>query len=426
MSVPSPPAAARGSADASAQRRADRSVVALLAVLMAFQPLSTDLYLPSMPGIALGLGVGPGTVQATLSVYILGFALTQLLAGPLSDRFGRRPVVLGGIAIYAVGSLIATAAGSIELLIGARLLQAIGTCCTVVCARAIVRDRYDPATGARRLSQAMSWVALMPLGAPIVGGLLATHFGWRAAFASMVALAVVALAVCVRSLRESHRSPDPDALRPGPMAAHYAAVLRSPTWLSFTLIGTAMYWGLFSFLAEASFVFVGVHGLSPAAFGVALSMVTTGFLLGTLSVRRVLPRLGMQRTIGVATTIAAASGCTMLALAWAGVVHPMAIVVPQCLFVYGHGLAQSSWQAGSIAPFPRQAGAAAAMTGFVQNLVAAGAGALIARLHDGSALPMTAMMATAGLAAMTVSRTLVRRYGGVDAVNGPAPGAVRR
>jgi DHA1 family bicyclomycin/chloramphenicol resistance-like MFS transporter len=400
------PGAVPGATHGARRRGAERGVVMLLATLIAFQPLSTDLYLPSLPSIAAELGVDAGAVQSTLSAYILAFALTQLLAGPLSDRFGRRPVALGGIASYVAGSLLAASAGSLALLIAGRLLQAVGTCCTVVCARAIVRDRYDPATGARRLSQAMSWVALVPLVAPVAGGLVAGHLGWRATFATMAAFGLAAAFVCTRGLRESNRSPDPLAIRPGPMLANYAAVLRSRTWLGFTLVGTAMYWGLFAFLAESAFVIGAVHGLSPAAFGLALSAVTGGFLLGTLSVRRVLPRLGVQRTLSLATGLAAASGCAMLALA---------ILVPQCAFVFAHGLSQAAWQAGSIAPFPRTAGAAAAMTGFVQNATAACAGALIGWLHDGSATPLAAMVCSAGLAAALVARTLVRRHGGVDA-----------
>ena len=403
----------------------ERGTVALLALLLSIQPMSTDMYLPSMPGLAAGLGVSAASVQATLSVYILGFAITQLLAGPLSDRFGRRPVAIGGLGAYVAGSLLAAAAGSLGLLLAARLLQSVGTCCTVVCARAIVRDRYEPATGARRLSQAMSWVALMPLLGPIAGGVLATRFGWRAAFVAMAAFGALALVVCVRGLDESNREPARDATSPGPMLANYARVARSRTWLGFTLIGTAMYWGLFSFLAEASFVFGGVHGLSPSAFGVAIAAVTGGFLVGTLAVRRVLPRLGVRRTIAVATALAAASGLAMLALALGGVVHVAAIVVPQCAYVFAHGLSQAAWQAGSIAPFPRLAGTAAALTGFVQNVVAACAGLLIGRLHDGSALPMAGMVAFAGCASVIVSHTLVRRHGGVDAAPAGTPAAAR-
>jgi DHA1 family bicyclomycin/chloramphenicol resistance-like MFS transporter len=198
------------------------------------------------------------------------------------------------------------------------------------------------------------------------------------------------------------------------MLANYATVLCSRTWLGFTLIGTAMYWGLFAFLAESSFVVGVVHGLSPTAFGLAFSAVTTGFLLGTLASRRVLPRIGLQRTLELATGLAAAAGGAMLALALAGADHVAAILVPQCVFVFAHGLSQAAWQAGSIAPFPRQAGAAAAMTGFVQNASAACAGALVARLHDGSAMPLAAMLCAAGLAAALVARTLVRRHGAVD------------
>jgi DHA1 family bicyclomycin/chloramphenicol resistance-like MFS transporter len=408
------PAAPPDRSCAARRRRADRAAVALLAVLIAFQPLSTDLYLPTLPGLAAHFAVSPAAVQATLSIYIGTFALMQLVAGPLSDRFGRRPVVLGGVGTYLAGSALGAMAGSLEVLLVARALQAVGTCCTVVCARAILRDRYDPAIGARRLSQAMSWVALMPIAAPVLGGLVFAWLGWRSAFWLMAGFAVIALAACVRLLRESHLRPDPTALRPGPMLANYLAVLRSPAWLGFTLIGASMYWALFAFLSESAFVFGAVYGMSPTGFGIAVSGITTGFLIGTVMSRRVLPRLGMQRTLSVATTTAAAAALVMLALALAGVVHPAALLAPQFVFVFAHGLCQSAWQAGSVAPFPRQAGAAAALTGFAQNLAGATGAGLAGVMHDGSVLPICVMAATGGLAATLVARTLVRRHGGVD------------
>ncbi len=416
-----PPAPDRSSAER--RRRVDRAVVALLALLIAFLPLSTDLYLSTLPGLAAYFGVSPAAVQATLSVYIGGFALMQLLAGPLSDRFGRRPVVLGGAAAYLAGSLIGAMAGSLDMLLVGRALQAVGTCCTVVCARAILRDRYEPAVGARRLSQAMSWVALVPITAPVLGGLVFVQFGWRATFWMMAGFALIALVACARLLRESHLRPDPDALRPGPMLANYLVVMRSPAWLGFTLVGVAMYWALFAFLSESSFVFSTLYGLSPTAFGIAVSIITSGFLVGMLASRRALPRLGIQRTLTLATSIAAGSGLTMLALALAGVDHLAAMLAPQFVFVFAHGLSQSAWQAGSVAPFPGQAGSAAALTGFVQNVVAAGVSLLTGVLHDGSVLPMVGMVAAGGLAALLVARTLVRRHGGVDTAERAVPAA---
>jgi DHA1 family bicyclomycin/chloramphenicol resistance-like MFS transporter len=409
----------------STERRArhDRAVVALLAVLIAFLPLSTDLYLPTLPGLAAHFAVSPAAAQVTLSVFIGGFALTQLLAGPLSDRFGRRPVVLGGATAYLAGSVLAALAGSLDVLLVGRALQAVGACCTVVCARAILRDRFDPAMGARRLAQAMSWVALMPITAPVIGGFVFVQFGWRAAFWMMAAFALAALVACARLLRESHLRPDRAAMRPGPMLANYVTVMRSPAWLAFTLIGTAMYWALFAFLSESSFVFTTLYGLSPTAFGLAVSTITTGFLVGTLTARRVLPRVGIQRTLTLATSIAAGAGLLMLALVLAGVDHLAATLAPQFVFVFAHGLSQSAWQAGSVAPFARQAGAAAALTGFVQNVVAAGVALLTGVLHDGTVLPMAAMCASGGLAALLVAHTLVRRHGGVDATLRPAQAA---
>jgi DHA1 family bicyclomycin/chloramphenicol resistance-like MFS transporter len=207
------------------------------------------------------------------------------------------------------------------------------------------------------------------------------------------------------------------------MLANYLVVMRSPAWLGFTLVGVAMYWALFAFLSESSFVFSTLYGLSPTAFGIAVSIITSGFLVGMLASRRALPRLGIQRTLTLATSIAAGSGLTMLALALAGVDHLAAMLAPQFVFVFAHGLSQSAWQAGSVAPFPGQAGSAAALTGFVQNVVAAGVSLLTGVLHDGSELPLVGMVAAGGLAALLVARTLVRRHGGVDTAERAVPAA---
>ena len=405
-----PPAAAT----AAPSPAGERAAVPLLAVLIALQPLSVDLFLPALPDTARALDVTAASVQSTLTVFIAVFALVQLVAGPLSDRFGRRPVVLGGVGAYVAGSAIATAATTLEVMLAARVLQAAGCCCAGVCARAIVRDRYEPALGVRRLSQAMSWVALVPMLAPVAGGLLVSTAGWRAGFATMLAAGLAALVLCAALLVESNSRRDRDALRPGPLAAAFAEVLRSRTWQGFAAIGSAMFTGLFAFLAESAFALGTLHGLSPWAFGVAVSLVTTQFLVGTVLARRLLPRLGVQRLLAAGCGLAALAGAAMLAAVLAGRDGPAVLVAAQALFVLAHGLVQPAWQAGALAPFGHRAGTAAAATGFVQHVAAAAAGALLAWAHDGTALPMAAAVAAAGALAWLASVTIVRRHGGVD------------
>jgi DHA1 family bicyclomycin/chloramphenicol resistance-like MFS transporter len=258
------------------RRRADRSAVVLLALPIAFRPLSTDLHLPSLTGLAEHFAVSPAAVPATLSICIGTFAPMQQVAAPLSDRFGRRPVALGGVGTFLAGSAPGAMAGSPEVLLAARVLQAVGACCTVVCARAILRDRYDPAMGARRLSRATSGVALMPIAAPVVGEPVFAWLGGRSAFRLMAGFALLAPVACTRLPRESNLRPDPTALRPGPMLVNDLAVLRLPAWLGFTLIGASVYRALFAFLSESAFAFGVVYGMSPTAFGLAVSDITTG------------------------------------------------------------------------------------------------------------------------------------------------------
>lgn len=402
-------------------RAADRTIVVIVASLIALQPLSVDLFLPAMPGAAAALAVSPSQVQATMSVFIAVFAVMQLVAGPLADRFGRRPMVLGGLAVYLAGSALAALAPSIGALTIGRALQAVGTCCVAVSARAIVRDCYEPVIGVRRLSQAMSVAGLVPLAAPFVGGLLFALAGWRAPLWAMVAGAATVFALCAMRLPETHPDRDGASLHPARLASDYLSVLRSPVWRAYTVLGSAVWIGLFAFLVETAFVLSTAHGLSATATGFAMSVITANFLFGTILSRRLMPRLGVQRTLVAATTVAALAGLGLLALALTGLDSPASIVVTQGLFVLAHGLSQPAWQNGALAHFPHRAATAASATGFVQHLVAALVGVLLAGVHDGSALPSGAAMAAAGVLAWLATVTLVRRHGDLERNAAPRP-----
>ena len=180
---------------------------------LMLQPLSTDLYLASLPGMASDFGVSPAAVQQTLSLFVFGFCTAQLVSGPLSDRYGRNPVMIAGPAVYLVSGLACALAPSLDWLVAARFVQAIGCCTAVVVARAVIRDAYSPAEGARVLAKALSLLSLAPIFGPILGGYLQVNFGWRAAF---VALALAGLAVwfsALRHMKESNSQPNPDGMR---------------------------------------------------------------------------------------------------------------------------------------------------------------------------------------------------------------------
>ncbi|MCS7100682.1 MAG: multidrug effflux MFS transporter [Burkholderiaceae bacterium] len=385
----------------------------LTAALLALQPLSTDLYLPTLPAIAAHFDASVATVQWTLSVFIAAFAVAQLIAGPLSDRYGRYPVIVGGVAIHAAASALCMLAPTIEVLIAGRLLQAIGACACVVAVRAVVRDLYEPAAGARLLAAAGTIMGLAPLFGPIAGSQLQAAFGWRAAFAALALFSLALTGVLALRLQETHRQRDPRALAPRVLTAAWREVLRSPTFHAYTLANTMSYGGLFAFLAGSSFVLIRVLGLTPTVYGLAFAATVSGYLLGTLVCRRLMTRLSLAATLQVGAILQATAGVSIVALAAARVFHPLAICVPQFFYVVAHGIVQPVAQAGAVAKFPRTAGTAAAWMGFIIQMVAAGVGLLIGVTWNGTVYPMVSIIGAAGVASLAVAWLLVRRHGHV-------------
>jgi DHA1 family bicyclomycin/chloramphenicol resistance-like MFS transporter len=383
------------------------TVVALTAGLSMLQPLSTDLYLPTLPAIASHFDASVATVQWTLSVFIAVFGLWQLVAGPLTDRYGRYPLIMLGATVYALASALCMLAPSMAVLVIGRALQGLGACTCLVGARAFVRDLYTPSEGARMIAGAATIMSFAPLLGPIIGAQLAGAFGWRAAFA-----ALVAFSAAVR-LKETNVRRNPHALAPGPMLRTYGHVLRSPAFRAYALAAAATYGGLFAFISGSSFVLMRTLGQSATAYAFSFSTMVAGYLVGTLVCRRLLPRQGMQRTIAAGALLQAAAGVAMAALALAGVHAPLAITVPMFFYGLSHGIVQPPSQSGAVAPFPHNAGAAAALLGVVMMLIAAAVGAWIGASYDGTVYPLTLTIAACSLATALIAFTLVRCHGDV-------------
>ncbi len=383
-------------------------VITLLALMMGFQPLATDLYLSSLPHLGRHFSASPAQVQWTLSVFIAGFAGAQLAAGPLSDRFGRLPVVIGGCLLYIVGSLAGALGTSLAMVVAARLLQALGTCCAVVCARAIVRDLYDPVDGARVLARAFTWMAIAVIGGPIAGGLLQTAWGWRSTFAALVIAGVAVLVIVLRRLPETNRHPDPTATHARPLLDNYRRIFRSPVFRAYAAAGTATYCGVFAYISGSSFVLIGVFGVTPAVFGICFSISALGYLVGSLLLPRLSARIGLPATTSAASLLSMTAGVVLVALALAGWRHPAVVVVPMFFFLIAHGLIQPVCQSGAVGPFPRQAGAAAALLGFLMAVTASLLGLALGRAQDGTSVPTTVAIASCAVMVAVSVFALVR------------------
>ena len=364
-------------------------VVLILSMLLGIQPVTTDLYLPALPALTRDLGASMPAAQLTLSALLLAFGTSQLIWGPLSDRFGRRPILLWGLAAYTLASIASTLAPSMTLLIVWRVVQGAAMGAAVMCARAIVRDLYLPSEGARMMSRGMSGLGVLAcVGAPL-GGLLSDIFGWRAALMALVVFGACTLALIVLRFEETLRRKNPQALRPATLLRTWRGILGNPTFMAFSALSAASYGGLFTFLASSSFVFINVLGLTKMQYGLVMFSMSFCYLTGTVVCRRLLPRFGVRKSIALAGCLSLAGGTLMGALAWAGVRGVWALVLPFYLFMLAHGVHQPCSQSGAIGPFPRSAGAASAMNGFLMMAVAFGMGGWLGTHMDGTVLPLT-------------------------------------
>ncbi len=380
---------------------------ALLTLLVAFGPLSTDLYLPSLPSIAGYFATGAAEAQLTLSVFLLGFAGGMLVWGPLSDRFGRRPAMLAGLAFFFAATLGCAAAESMTQLIVARFFQAVGACAGPVVARAVVRDVFERDEAARVLSYMAMAMGLAPMVGPVIGGMLEAAFGWRSNFILIAAVGAVALAATVRALPETNRHMNADATRPARIAAHFRRLLGHRLYVGYALTVALAYCGIFAFISGSSFVLIRLFGVSPPAFGWMFAACVGGYMSGAFISGRFTRRVGLHRMIGLGATVASMGGLAMTGFALSGSILPVGIVGPMFVFLLGVGMVMANSQAGAIASFPRIAGAASALLGFMQMTVAAAVGVAVGHMLESSALPMAAAIALSGLGALAVFRLMV-------------------
>lgn len=388
-----------------------RSLLFLLVLLVAVGPLSTDMYLASLPGLGRYFAAGPERVQLTLSVFLVGFAVSQLIYGPLSDRFGRRPVILGGLTVFLLATIACALAPTLETLILARLVQAIGGCAGPVLGRAVVRDLYSREQAARALALLGAAMSLAPALAPILGGVLEQHFGWRASFVVLAGFAALTILLVLLRLPETNQRRDPSATAPAGLIRNYGGLLRNRTFLSFAFAVGFSYSILFCFISGSSHVFITVLRLSPDLFGFCFMVAVLGYLGGTLTTARLAKRLPVERLVAIGQSLALAFLLAGLLLA---LLHPTesvplrvaAILLPVMAGSWGVGMVFPAAQAGMLAPFGHMAGTASALSGFMQMTVASVVGIAVAAGFNGSEVPMMLGMALCALTGLILHRSL--------------------
>lgn len=390
-------------------------VIGLLALLLGFQPLTTDLYLPAMPLLTQQLHASVSQTQTTFYALVLAFGCSQLVWGPASDRWGRRPVLLVGIALYVLAAIGCALAPHIDALIAWRTLQGAAMGAVVMAARAIVRDLYAPVEGTHVMSKALSGLGVLACCSPLIGSWLAQHVGWRSTMVLLALAGVAAWWLVWVKFHESVQHFNPQALQPQRLLRSWSEIVRNRTFVAYTVTTTCSYGGLVVFLTAAPFVFIQVLGWSATQVGWLLAANGVLYIGGTMLCRRLLPRLGVRHTVALAGAIAMLCAALLLALAWAEVHAGMAYAAVCLLYPIAHGIQQPCGQSGAVSAFPKAAGMASALNGCIMMLFAFATGQVLGRSFNGTVYPLVFGLGLWCLAAALASWTLVRRHGAPSA-----------
>jgi MFS transporter, DHA1 family, multidrug resistance protein len=383
------------------------ALLLILAALSASAPMSVDMYLPAFPTLAQDLFTDSGRVQQTLSAFLLGFAVSPLVWGPLSDRFGRKPILYAGLVIFVAASIGGALSESIDVLIGFRFLQALGGSAAASLARAIVRDRYDREEAARTLSLLFVVMAIAPMAAPIIGGQVLVFFGWRAIFWALAGYGVICLALTVYPLRETLPVERRTHHHAGEMAKSYGALLRNRRYIGYALCQGLSFAAMFAYIAGSPFVIIELFGISPELYGFLFAAHVLALMLGSAVNSRLVTRVGVDRML-LFGAVGLAGGGVLVFLAGTFALPLAALigsVVVMMLFVTMIG---ANATAGALSEFPNMAGTASAFLGMLQFAMGAAAGALVGFFHDGSAMPLVIVMMSSGLLALVARMALLR------------------
>src|SRR5215472_8905047 len=364
--------------------------LSLLAGVTAVAPASLHILVPALPVLAAVFDAPPGAVQLVLTLFLSGIAAGQLVYGPVSDRFGRRPVLIAGLALFLLGTVLCGFARSLPVLIIGRTLQALGGCAGMVLGRAIVRDVYDRERSASALATIMMVMSLAPSLSPAIGAYLAEWGGWRADFLLLGIIGTAVLILTAAKLEETH-APAPVNLVG--MLGSFILLLRSPAFLgvAFATAFTSASW--FTFLAAAPHLLARLLHEPPSTYGLMILLPMGGYILGNAGVVRLSMLLGGVRLFILGLAISLASG-VMLAFWCLGDLTPWALFVPMALSSVGNGMSQPPGIAAGLSVYPRIAGAASGLLGFVQMAVAAFGTLLLGVLPRDSVLAMVLVVGT--------------------------------
>ena len=397
-------------------RPGSRGLIILLTALVAMGPVSVTLYLPSMPALGSEFRVDTALVQQSFIIFLAGFSMGQLVYGPLADRFGRRPVLVGGLVFYVVASMACALSMDIETFLMARLAQGLGACVGPVVARAVVRDRFDRSDAVRAFAFIGTALAVAPAIGPLIGGFLEVWFGWRSTFLFLIGYAALMTGLVLVRLEETIPERDPGATDPVRLVRNYGSLLSNKLYLGWLAPIVFCFGGLFTYNAAAPFLFIDGLGLSPDQFGMLAVFTVSAYAAGSRLAGRLEGRLSARNAAGGGLAAATLAGASMLLLS--GELSLAHVIAPMMLFVFGFGLLIPACTAAALQPFPRIAGSASAMMGFLQMGTGAVCGMVLSRIFAGTTLSVALIMATLAAIGAVVFLLLTRTVAAEDAAAG--------
>ena len=392
------------------QKPASRSLLLLLMAMSAIGPLSLNIVMPAIPGLITKLATDTETIQLTVSLYLLGLAVSQLLVGPLSDLFGRRPVVIAGLALTTIASIGAMTTSTVGGLIVARILQSLGASTGLVIGRAIIRDLFDRDRAASMIGLVSTVMVVAPMVSPLIGGIVDTAFGWEAIFVLVAVASGLVLIWATLGLPETRMRPLPGHEQPR-LRSELGKLLCSRSFAGYVLAASLGSAPFFTFLAGGPHVVVTIMGRTSAEYGLWFAVTSLGYMCGNFIVSRLAVRYGVNGMIwaGIAFEIVGATGSTLAALL-VPQGGPAIVFLPQVLISIGNGILLPNSIAGAVSVRPQASGTAAGISGFLQMAIGAAFAQIVGHLLQGasSPLPMALLMCGGALSSAVAFRLFVR------------------
>jgi MFS transporter, DHA1 family, multidrug resistance protein len=384
---------------------------AILTMLVAINPVNTDTLAPGIPALRDYFGVTTSDANLVFSVYVFAFGFMQLVFGPIADRFGRRPVLLGALSVYCLSTLLLAIAPSFETVLLGRALQGASAAAAPALARAVIRDIYGVDDSRKVMSYVMSAFGIMAIGAPAIGGVLVAWQGWQASFYFCFVYGIVTFTAVFMLLKETRPHNAPTTLSLSTTFAVYARLTPNPVFALNCVSNMLMYAGMFVWLAGSMLVIVDGYGIRPEIGGLLFACGSGGFMLGAGVAGRLGNRLGAPALIILGSVIAIVSATLIVALSLMEIRTGLAVALPAFLWMFGHGLHYPQSMAAAVAPFPQTAGAASSLIGFYQTCAGAIAAFVMGAIHDGSALPLGGLMLGLSVLALLSYAPFYRKFG---------------